>query len=142
MKGRKILNSSNIYSKDKINTTYYNNLPYRVDINEIEHYMKLGIDNFVGTNDNSLETQSLRISLCDKYHYSTATCYDPTEMEYFKQSDQIIKRKGKLNVIMYMFNNGFISAKKAKELSNNVDNINDQFDSCILHNRSINESEF
>jgi hypothetical protein len=121
--------------------TYELNLPYRVSIDQIESYMKKGISEFVGTNDLTAEDQSKRLRLCKQYYYYAFTCVNPSEFEYCKMSDDTIKRIGKLNLIMYLFNNGFISASLAKELSDHVDIIEDEFNSCILHNRAIEEEK-
>ena len=115
------------------------NFPYRITIDQLENYMKQGVKNFVAKESLTLQDQSKRIQLCDKYFYYSFTCYDPTEFEYSKMPDNIIRRIGALSVIMNLFNNKVISAKQAKELSEKVDEIKDEFNTCTIYNQAIKE---
>lgn len=119
-------------------TNYYDlNLSYRTK--DIEKYMKLGIKEFVGIEELTLKDQSLRIQLSEKYFYNFVSCKNPKEFEYYKLSDNIIERLGKLKILMHLFNVGVLSAKQTKELTDKLDTINDQYDSCIIHNSAIKE---
>ena len=67
-----------------VKTTYNNNLPYRISIDDLESYMLMDIQNFVARENLTAQDQSKRIQLCDKYFYYSYTCQLMEEMEYSK----------------------------------------------------------
>ena len=121
--------------------TYELNLPYRISIDQVESYMQKGITEFVAKEQLTANDQSKRLELCEKYFYHAYTCNNPQEFEYWKISDNIIKRIGALRLIQHLADNKIISYTKANELVNNVDELikHDNFNSCLIHNMALRE---